>query len=306
MAGGNRPIAVYGALVANLLIAAIKFVAAAWTGSSAMLSEGIHSLVDTGNQSLLLLGIHESRRPPDEMHPFGHGKALYFWSLVVAIILFGAGGGMSIYEGVLHLLHPSPVTDPTVNYSVLGLAAVFESAAFWLALRELLRSAGEGRGVWQAVRQSKNPAVFVVLGEDAAALAGLAVAFLGVWLGHRLGMPALDGAASIVIGLILAAVAVFLARESRGLLVGESADLGIVRGVRAILDADPAVVRAGPPLTMHLGPDDILLTLEVEFRDDLPARDLGPAVARIEQAIRQRYAPVKRIFIEAAALRKPA
>jgi cation diffusion facilitator family transporter len=296
---------VYAALGANLLIAATKFVAAGMTGSSAMLSEGVHSLVDTGNQALLLLGIYQGRQPPDETHPFGYGKALYFWALIVAIILFGVGGGISFYEGLVHLRHPTPLEDPTVNYVVLGLAASFETVAFTIALRALL-SARRGQPLWQAVRQSKDPAVFVVLFEDAAALAGLLVAFLGVFLGHRLGNPALDGVASLVIGVILAAVAGFLARESKGLIVGESADLDTLRSIRRLVESDPAVAAAGPPLTMHLGPDQVLLTLEVEFRPELQPGEVPGAIQRLEQAIRARHPVVHRIFIEAAGIRRQA
>jgi cation diffusion facilitator family transporter len=270
-----------------------------------MLSEGVHSVVDTGNQALLLLGIRQSRQPADEAHPFGHGKELYFWALIVAIILFGVGGGISFYEGIVHLRAPEPLQDPTVNYIVLGVAAAFETVAFTIALRALL-AARAGQPLWRAVRQSKDPAVFVVLFEDAAALAGLLVAFLGVFLGHRLANPSLDGVASLVIGVILAGVAVLLAWESKGLLVGESADLDTVRRIRRLVEADPAVAAAGPPLTMHLGPDQVLLTLEVEFRANLPPGQVPAAIQRLEQAIRARHPAVQRIFIEATGLRRQA
>lgn len=305
MAAHGRPMAVYAALGANLVIAVTKFIAAGITGSSAMLSEGVHSVVDTGNQALLLLGIRQSRQPADEAHPFGHGKELYFWALIVAIILFGVGGGISFYEGIVHLRQPEPLEDPTVNYIVLGLAAAFEAAAFTIALRALL-SAQRGQPLWRAVRQSKDPAVFVVLFEDAAALAGLLVAFLGVFLGHRLANPALDGVASLVIGVILAGVAVLLAWESKGLLVGESADLETVRSIRRLVEADPAVAGAGPPLTMHLGPDQVLLTLEVEFRPSVPPGQVPAAIQRLEQAIRTQHPAVRRIFIEATGIRRQA
>jgi cation diffusion facilitator family transporter len=305
MAAHGRPVAVYAALGANLLIAVTKFVAAGMTGSSAMLSEGVHSVVDTGNQALLLLGIRQSRQPPDETHPFGHGKELYFWALIVAIILFGVGGGISFYEGVVHLRHPEPLEDPTVNYIVLAVAAVFEAVAFTIALRALV-SAHRGQPLWHAVRQSKDPAIFVVLFEDAAALAGLLVAFLGVFLGHRFGYPALDGIASLLIGAILAAVAGFLAWESKGLLVGESANLDTVRSIRRLVEADPAVAAVAPPLTMHLGPDHVLLTLEVEFRPGLQPGQVPGAIQRLERAIRSRHPSVQRIFIEVSGIRRQA
>ena len=303
MAGPSGSIlAVYGAIAANFIIALTKFGASFLTGSSAMLSEGIHSLVDTGNQLLILLGIRRSRRPADREHPYGYGKELYFWSLIVAMLLFGVGGGMSFYEGVRHLRHPGPLQDPTWNYVVLGIAVFVEAGAWWLALRELLRTRGD-RSLWQALRASKDAAVYTVLAEDTAAILGLLVAFLGIWLGHRYDNPVFDGAASIVIGLILACVAVFLAYESRGLLIGESADPDVVRGIRALAEAEPGVERAGMPLTMHLGPDQILLNLDVQFRSDLSAAEVVHTVDRIEQAIRDAHPQVRRIFIEAEALR---
>ncbi|MGD1994190.1 MAG: cation diffusion facilitator family transporter, partial [Anaerolineae bacterium] len=230
MAGGSsaKPVTIYAAIAANFLIAVSKFIVAGITGSSAMLSEGIHSVADTGNQALLLLGIRLSKRPSDADHPFGHGKELYFWSLIVAIVLFGVGGGISLYEGIIHLQHPAELGDPTWNYVVLGMATVFESFAFVIAFRELVRAAGQ-KSMWQAVRESKDPTIFVVLFEDAAALAGLIVAFLGVFLGHQLDMPILDAISSLVIAVILMSVAAFLAYESRLLLLGEAADPEIVQ-----------------------------------------------------------------------------
>ena len=303
MAGpADKPTAVYAAAGANFIIAVTKFVAAGVTGSSAMLSEGVHSVVDTGNQLLILLGIRRSTRPADDRHPFGYGKELYFWSLIVAMLLFGIGGGISFYEGVRHLRHPSEMGDPTWNYVVLGIAVVVEFFAWWIALRALLATRGE-RSVWRALRESKDPAVFIVLGEDTAAMLGLVVAFLGVFLGHQLDMPILDGIASLVIGVILALVAVFLAYESKGLLLGESADVGVVQGVRALAERDPAVERVGRPLTMHLGPRQILLNLDVQFRSELSAAEVTGAVDRLEQAIRAEYPDVKRIFLEAESLK---
>ena len=303
MAGhSDKPTAVYAAAGANFIIAITKFVAAGFTGSSAMLSEGVHSVVDTGNQLLILLGIRRSTKPADDAHPFGYGKELYFWSLIVAMLLFGIGGGISFYEGVRHLRHPSEMGDPTWNYVVLGIAVVVEFFAWWIALRALLATRGE-RSIWRALRDSKDPAVFIVLGEDTAAMLGLLVAFLGVFLGHQLDMPILDGVASLVIGTILALVAVFLAYESKGLLLGESADTTVVAGVRALAERDPAVERAGRPLTMHLGPRQILLNLDIQFRPELSAAEVTGAVDRLEQDIRAAHPDIKRIFIEAESLR---
>jgi cation diffusion facilitator family transporter len=289
---------VYAAMAANAAIAATKFVAGAVSGSSAMISEAIHSVIDTGNQALLLLGLHRSRKPPDEVHVFGHGKELYFWSLIVAIMLFGVGGGMAFYEGVTHLLQPHPLEDARWAYAVLAIAFVFEGGSFTIALRELRRRRGK-RTLLDAVQSSKDPSVFTVLFEDSAALAGLVVAFLGVYLGHRFENPYFDGAASIVIGLILAAVALVLAYESRGLLIGESAAPVVVESIAKIAGEDQAVAAARTPLTMHLAPREVLLNLEVEFRRGVSAEEQLAAIDRIEQSIRNKHPEITRIFIEA-------
>lgn len=301
MASGST-IAVYAAVGGNLLIAVAKFAAAAFTGSSAMLSEGIHSTVDTGNGLLLLLGIHQSKKPPDPMHPFGHGKALYFWSLLVAILIFGVGGGMSIYEGILHLLHPSELGDPTWSYWVLGIAAVFEGVVLIIAIRAFLEIKQKDESVWQTIRTSKDPTVFTVMFEDTAALIGLLVAFMGVWLGHRFNNPYLDGIASVVIGVVLAAVASVLAWESKGLLVGESADADQVRSIRALAEADPEIKSVERPLTMHLGPHDILLTLAIRFRRPLRSEEQGAVIRRMSERIRSAHPDVKHISIEVDSL----
>ncbi len=303
MADADTPIAVYGALTANLAIAVTKFVAAAATGSSAMLSEGIHSVADTGNQALLLLGLSRSRRPADAEHPFGHGKELYFWALIVAMILFGLGGGMSVYEGITHLEHPAELGDPTWNYVVLGAAFLFEGGSFLVALREMLRRKGDEE-LLRAIHASKDPSVFVVLFEDAAALAGLTVAFLGVLVGHLTGNHYADGIASIVIGVILAAVAVLLAWETKGLLVGESLKPAAVEEIRRLATQDEAIVAVGPPLTMHLGPTEVLLNLDLQFREGLSGEDIAAAIDGVEVRVRERYPQIKRIFLEAESVRR--
>jgi cation diffusion facilitator family transporter len=297
----EKPVAIYGAMAANLVIAATKFVAAGFTGSSAMISEGIHSLVDTGNQILLLFGIRRSKKPADAVHPFGHGMELYFWSLVVAMLLFGVGGGMSIYEGVTHLLHPHPLEAATWNYASLGIAFVFEGISWMLAMRQL-RPLIRERGVWKALRTSKDPSILILFFEDSAALAGLVIAFLGVFLGHRWNSPAADGIASILIGLLLAGVASLLVHESKGLLLGESVDPEVLEDIRGIVAADPAVDKAGYPLTMHLAPEEVLLNLEVDFHPGLPPGQITGSIIRLEQEIRRRHPEVRRIFIEARAL----
>jgi cation diffusion facilitator family transporter len=292
--------AIFAAIAGNLAIAATKFVAAFFTGSSAMLSEGIHSLVDTGNGWLMLLGFRQSQKPPDADHPFGHGKELYFWSLVVAILIFALGGGMSVYEGVTHLSHPQ-VHHSILNYLVLGFAIVFESLSFYFAYRAF-RTEVSGQGVFETIRSSKDPTTFTVLFEDTAALLGLLVAFVGIFLGHWLNNPYLDGVASIVIGLILAVVAGFLAYESKGLLIGEGVDPAVLASIRSIAAADPAVAEVRKSLTMHFSPDDVLLTLDLGFKKHLTAEKIAAAVNRLEKQIRDQHPEIKHIFIEAKSL----
>jgi cation diffusion facilitator family transporter len=297
-------LAIYGAIGANVAIAAVKFIAAAVTGSSAMLSEGVHSLVDTADGLLLLLGKRRSARPADADHPFGHGKELYFWTLIVALMIFAAGGGISIYEGILHILRPRQIEDPTWNYVVLGAAAIFEGTSLAISVHEFKKKAGQG--YLAAMRSSKDPTTFTIVLEDSAALAGLAIAFLGVWLGHRLKNPYLDGAASIGIGLVLAAVAIFLAQQSRGLLVGESADRDLLAAIRALAKADPGVAEVGRPMTMHLGPHDVLAVLCIEFDPALTASGVAEAIERIEARTRSQRPDVKHIYVEARSLQRRA
>lgn len=293
--------AIYAAIGGNFAIAVTKFFAAAVSGSAAMLAEGIHSLVDTGNGGLLLLGIRRSRRPADAEHPYGHGKELYFYTLMVAVLIFAVGGGVSIYEGVLHVLHPEPMGDATLNYIVIALGIGFEGIAWYLALKGFLQVKGE-RTTWEAIRTSKDPTIYAVLFEDSAALLGLVVAGIGIYLSKRLDMPMLDGAASICIGVILCTVAVVLLRLSKGLLLGSSADPETVEAIRGMVAADPAVERVGRILTMHLGPEDVLLTLDLQFRPTLSAEEVEVAVDRIEPAIREAHPYVRHIFMEAEAL----
>ncbi|MEO7337225.1 MAG: cation diffusion facilitator family transporter [Caldimonas sp.] len=291
-------VAVYAAVAANLAIAVMKFVGAAATGSSAMLSEGIHSVVDTGDGLLLLVGMHLSQRKADERHPFGYGKELYFWSLIVAVLIFGVGGGVSVYEGILHVLDPAPLEDPFWNYVILGSAAVFEGISLGVALRQFLRDKGN-EPFSRALRASKDPSVYTVMAEDSAALLGLVAAALGVYGSHRFDLPVVDGIASIVIGLLLCSVATLLIHQSRKLLVGQAVDKDVAEEIRRIASEEGNVVRAAWPLTMHLGPDEVLLALDAEFDPDLPAEDVQTAVNRIERAIRLRFPEVKRIYIEA-------
>src|SRR4051812_34461435 len=293
-------IAIYGAIAANVAIAVTKFVVAGFTGSSAMLSEGIHSVVDTANDLLLLVGVQRSQQPPSPKHPFGHGKELYFWSLIVAVLIFGVGGGVSFYEGVLHVRDPSPLEDPLWNYIVLALAFVFEGASFMVALRQFLREKSN-LPFWRALHTSKDPATYTVMAEDAAALAGLVIAAIGVFASHALDMPRLDGAASMGIGVLLAGVAVLLIRESRGLLVGEGVRPETASAIRDIAQAEHGVREVGPVLSMYVGAEDVLVTFAGPFAPEVPASEVAAAIKRIESTIRERFPKVRRIFLEPVA-----
>jgi len=290
--------AIYAALVGNFLIAITKFAAAAYTGSSAMLSEAIHSLVDTGNQGLLLHGMRRSRQPADERHPFGYGMELYFWAFIVAILIFAVGAGVSLYEGVIKLLDPHPVTSPFVNYIVLALAMVFEGIAWWIAFGEFRRSKGP-MGYFAAVRESKDPAIFTVLFEDTAAMLGLVVAFVALALGQATGIEAFDAIGSILIGVILAATAMLLAYESKGLLIGESASGRVTEGLRELAARQQGVARVNELLTMHLAPRQVLVNLSLDFEDRLSSADLEAAVSELEARMREAFPEVTRVFIEA-------
>ncbi len=309
MAGhGGSKTAVIAAVVGNLIIAIIKFIAAAITGSSAMISEGIHSLVDTGNGGLLLLGMNRAKRPADEGHPFGHGKALYFWTLVVSVSIFGIGGGMSLYEGISHIRHVAPnavLGDPTVNYIVLGIAVLVEGWSFSVAMREFIKAKGS-KGSWEYIRSAKDPSTYTVVLEDSAAMTGLVFAFLGVFFGHLLGNPYLDGVASILIGLLLMAVAFVLAFETKGLLLGEGVDAATLADMRRRIEADPAVSGVGDILTMYMGPHELLVNLGVQFAPGTSVEESRKAIGRIEADIAGAYPECTRIYIEAESLRAPA
>ncbi len=298
--GGSLKV-IYAALIGNSLIAVTKFAAAAFTGSSAMLSEAIHSLVDTGNQLLMLHGLRRSKQPADEQHPFGYGMEVYFWSFVVAIVVFAVGAGVSIYEGVSKILEPHTVTDVMINYLVLGSAAVFEAVAWWIAFREFGRSKGR-MGIIEAVSRSKDPTVFTVLFEDTAALLGLVVAFAGIFIADQYNLPVLDGVASVVIGLILAVTAALLAYETKGLLIGEAAHPRVVEGVTRIARAQETVDGVNEVLTMHLGPSDVLLNLSLDFDDHRSADDVERAISDMERRIKKQSPEITRVFIEAQAL----
>jgi cation diffusion facilitator family transporter len=294
---------VYAAMGANLVVAVAKFVASAFTGSSSMLAEGVHSLVDTGNNGLLLVGSRARRREPDETHPFGYGKEQYFWALIVAMLIFALGGGVSFYEGLSRLLDPEPLGHPAWNYAVLLVAFLADGYSGVVAYRQL-RSSRKEPNIFRAAQASKDPSTFAVWFEESAALLGVVLAFLGVLLSHLLDSPYPDGIASLLIGLTMAGTAVLLTYESRKLLIGESPDPDLIAGIREIAEADDAVTHCGPPLTMHLGPEDVLLNLDVHFRNDLPAEAVVESVDRLEHSIRSKYKEIRRIFIEAELLHR--
>ncbi|MFZ6182715.1 cation diffusion facilitator family transporter [Nannocystis pusilla] len=297
IAAEGRRRAIFAALAGNLLVALTKLAAAWWTGSSSMLTEGIHSLVDTGNEVLLFYGIARAARRPDPMHPFGFGRELYFWSFIVALLIFALGAGVSMYEGIVHILNPEPITDPRINYIVLALSALFEIGSWTVAFRQFRVVKGE-LGYLEAVRRSKDPPTFMVLFEDSAALVGLLIAFCGVAGSVALGDPRVDGLASILIGVVLAVVAVVLARESKELLIGERAEPRVVEAVLAIAAAHPAVRAANGALTSQLAPDQIFVALSLEFEDDLRVPVVEDAVATIEAKVRAAHPEVTALFIK--------
>jgi len=301
VAGSSKKV-IYAALAGNCLVAVTKFIAAALTGSSAMLSEGIHSVVDTGNQLLLLLGLHRAKKPANEQFPFGHGKEVYFWSFVVALLIFAVGAGVSIYEGVHQLLQPTEISTPAINYIVLSLALLFEGAALSFALTEFSRAKGKWSYI-EAVHKGKDPTTFVVLFEDSAAMLGLLVAFGGVLLSQLTGNLIYDGLASIIIGMILGGTAIWLAYETKSLLIGESAHVEIIADIRKTVTGYPQVEHVNEVLTMHMGPHFILVNLSVDFYDQVPAGELEETVGKIDGQIKQAWPNVKRVFIEAEARR---
>jgi len=302
MAAASSKKVIYAALIGNFLIALTKFIAFFITKSSAMLSEGVHSVVDTGNQILLLFGLRRAKQPPDEQFPFGHGKEIYFWGFVVAIMIFTVGAGVSIYKGIHHLLHPVTIQNPTLNYIVLACALVFEGAAWFFALTEFKKVKGR-RSYLEAVHLGKDPSMFVVLFEDSAAMLGILVAFAGIFLSQVTGNPLYDGAASVVIGLILAGTAAWLAYEIKGLLIGESARPELVKGVREIAKSYPKIKHVNEVLTLHMGPDFILLNLSVDFADTVLTGDLEDTISSLDRHIKQVYPKIKRVFVEAEARR---
>lgn len=302
MAAGGSNMAIFGAITANTLIAISKFLAAFFTGSSAMLAEGIHSLVDTGNGLLLLLGIKRSKRKPDKLHPFGYGKEIYFWSFVVSMLIFAVGGGFAIYEGIHALQDPVLIEDPTWNYAVLGAAILFEGGALYVALKTFNKSKAKGN-LYTSIVKSKDAATFAVIIEDTAAIAGLIVALLGVFLSRYFENPYFDGGASILIGIILLLVSTFLAKESKDLLLGESADEQVICDVEEILEKDVNVEKWGLPATMHFGPDHILMVLELDLNDKLDLLESEKVLVELRKQIKASQPKISKVFFHTKDLK---
>ena len=300
MAESGNKLVLLAALAANLGIAVAKFVAAGFTGSSAMLTEGFHSVVDSTNQLLLLYGERASNRPADDVHPLGYGREIYFWSFVVAILIFATGAGLSIYEGIEHIRHPSPIEDATIAYIVLGVSFLLEGASWVTAVREFRRTQGD-LGWWKAVRRSKDPSTFIVLFEDSAAMFGLVIAAVGVFLTHWTLNPIWDGTASIVIGVALAGVAFMLARESKGLLIGERADPALADAIRAAFVARPEVTGVQEVVTIHFAPRKVFVAASVDFEDPIAVGAIEHLIAETEAQLRAAWPQIVSVYVKPKA-----
>ena len=296
MAGHGGTRVIITALAANVGIAIAKFIAAGITGSSAMITEGVHSLVDSTNHVLLLYGTKRSQKPADAMHPLGYGRELYFWSFIVAILVFALGAGVSLYEGVLHILHPEPTSDPTVAFIVLGVAAALEGWSTWEAMKQFNQSRGT-KSMVRAVRDTKDAPTLIVLLENGGAMAGLAVAALGIALAHWTGDPVWDGIASVLIGLILGLIAIFLLVEAKGLLIGESADPAMLEAIRACAAAHAGVVGVKDVIAVHQAPEMVISIINANFEDTMTARDVEQVVCDIERAVAAQFPTVTRVYV---------
>ncbi|OOQ61781.1 cation diffusion facilitator family transporter [Mucilaginibacter pedocola] len=288
---------IYAALAANLLIAVTKFIAGAISNSAAMIAEGVHSLVDTVNELLLLLGLHRSKKKPDASHPFGYGKELYFWSFIVSIMIFGLGGGISIYQGIAHIIKPEEMGDPTVNYIVLGLSIIFEGTSLIIAIKQFNQVRGT-TPFWEAVVKSKDPSSFLVLFEDAAAVAGLFIVMIFVYLSHAFNKPYLDGVASLLVGLILVVVSAILARESRSLLMGEGVSSTTRDKICHLVEGNEQVIKVQHILSTYQSPTEVLMMLIVAFKEDMDTGELNVAIDRIRDQVKAEFEFVRFIMIQ--------
>jgi cation diffusion facilitator family transporter len=296
VASGGSTRVLLTALAANVGIAVAKFVAAGITGSSAMLTEGVHSLVDSTNQVLLLYGQKRSQKPADDRHPFGYGRELYFWSFVVAILVFALGAGVSVYEGVLHLLDPEPTGDLKIAFAVLGIALALEGWSTWEALRAFIK-ANAGSGVFRALRETKDAPTLIVLLENGGAMAGLVIAALGLALASLTGNPLWDGAASVLIGLVLGAIAIMLIVEAKGLLIGEAADPALIAAIRSCAEGHAGVVSVAEVLTAHQAPEMVVCVISADFEDTITARDVEQTVRDIETEVARQFPVVARVYV---------
>lgn len=296
MASSNT-LVIYAALAGDLAVAITKFVAAGLTGSSSMLSEGVHSLVDSSTQVVLLYGQHRARRQPDRGHPFGHGREVYFWSFIVSLLIFALGAGVSGYEGIVHIVKPTEIESFRVNYVVLALSFLFDGASWIVAFREFNRARGD-RGFLEAARRSKDPTGFMTLFEDSASVIGVAIAALGSLAVQLTGLAWLDGMASVLIAVLLGMTGLFLARESKGLLLGEQADEGLMASILDLTREQPSIDDANGLYTVQMAPDQILAALSLEFEDGLTTQDIERTVERLETSIRARHPDVVALFVK--------
>ncbi len=294
---------VYAGIAGNVLVTLTKFGAATVTHSAAMLSEAVHSLVDTANDVLMLYGLRRAERPPTKDHPLGHGREVYFWAFVVSVLIFLLGAGVSIWQGIEHVLDPPELERPMVSYGVLGLAAIFEGSSWWVAIREFRRHKRDDQGYIEAAESTKDPSTLLLLLEDGAALVGIAIAFTGIALSQVLDEPRFDGAASIAIGLVLAAVALFLARESKKLLIGEPAHTDLRESVREMADGHDGVSKCNGMLTFQLGPDVVAIAMSVVFEAELKAREIEHVVERLEERIRGKHPEVVLLVVKPQSTR---
>ncbi|MBJ9952407.1 MULTISPECIES: cation diffusion facilitator family transporter [Acinetobacter] len=296
MSDSNK-IVVYAALLGNLAIALVKFIAAYITNSSAMLSEAVHSVVDTLNEILLLYGLKKSQQPANYKHPFGYGRELYFWAFIVALLVFALGAMVSIYQGIQHIRHPEVIESPLVNYVVLGFAMLCEGTSWFIALKSFKKMKGK-MGYFESFRRSKDPTTFTVLFEDSAALIGLIIAFIGIFCAQQFNLPILDGVASVLIGVVLAISALLLARETKGLLMGETADPKLRHNILEVAQQDPAVYSANGVLTEQMGAHQVIASLSLEFKDDLTSDEIEACVNRIEVKIKSIHPEIVALFIK--------
>jgi cation diffusion facilitator family transporter len=295
MTGSSKSI--YAALFANLLIAVTKFIAGAIGNSASMIAEGIHSVVDTINQLLLLLGLKLSKKKADKYHPLGYGKELYFWSFVVSILIFGLGGGVSVYQGITHIIHPEELGDPTWSYVVLTASVIFEGSSLIIAAKEF-NKLREGQTWWNAIIKSKDPSTFLVLFEDSAAVAGLFIVAICLWLSHHLHQPFIDGIASLLVGLILIFVSLILARESRSLLMGEGIKTNTKKRIRQITEGDKAVLKLMHLMSTYQSPEEILVMMIIAFKPDLNTGEINDAIDRIREQIKSEFKRIQFVIIQ--------